>query len=117
MSTEVVPGAPIADGMARVVVYRTAGFTLMSNTLKPQVKTDNIAVAPRDQNKPILQEVTPGTHVVSMQTDVVARRSVTLAVGQTACFTCHVLPFGVVASAPLIEQAPADKVPATIAGL
>jgi len=111
------PNAPIADGMARIVVYRTAGITLMANVLRPQVKIDGTAVAPCHQDKPILVDVAPGSHDVSMQTDVVARRSVTLEPGQTAWFTCHLLPFGVVVSAPLIEQVPAEKVPAKIRGL
>lgn len=107
----------IPAGKARIVVYRGSSWGLVPNLMKPMVKLDGVETAQCDLGHVIVRDVAPGSHEVSMQTDIVSKAAVNLTSGQTAYFKCLVLPFGLIVNAPKVDLVPAETVPVDVASL
>lgn len=99
------------EGKARIVVFRGTTFGVAPNLATPQVKIDGASVGNCKHNAVVVRDLAAGTYDVSIQTDVKASKSVTLAAGEVLFLRCNVLPIGLLLPAPALDVVQTADVP------
>jgi Protein of unknown function (DUF2846) len=104
----------LPEGKARIVVYRGNTFGLAPNIATPQVKLDGSAVGKCKHNAPVVRDLAAGTYEVTVQTDLTASKTVTVAAGEVQFLRCNVLPIGLLLPSPALDLVLKADVPKSV---